>query len=434
MGDDRWSASEQSRYLLSNATVPTACLSDPLPSEDDLSRADILIADGNIEKIARTIETDAPIIDLDLDMVWPAFIDIHTHLDKGHIWARNRNPDGSFDGALAATGTDRSQHWTAEDVRARMNFSLQSAYAHGSKLLRTHLDSVPPQHQISWPLFQEVRADWAGRIELQAVSIVGVDSVLDGNYFTDLLSQIQAADGVLGVVTYPIPEIREALDIVFRAAQERGMDLDLHVDETGDAQVECLRYIAEAAIKFNFQGRIVCGHCCSIAKQHEDQVEETLDLVEKAGIAIVSLPMCNMYLQDRNNGNTPRWRGVTLLSEMAARGIPVAVASDNTRDPFYAYGDLDMIEVYREATRILHFDHPVGDWPSTVTKQAADIVGRSDIGRIAPGVGADLVICRARTWTELLSRPQADRTIIRDGSRISPQLPDYRELDYLMRK
>ena len=33
------------------------------------------------------------------------------------------------------------------------------------------------------------------------------------------------------------------------------------------------------------------------------------------------------------------------------------VASDNTRDPFYAYGDLDMIEVFREATRILHFDH-----------------------------------------------------------------------------
>jgi cytosine deaminase len=59
---------------------------------------------------------------------------------------------------------------------------------------------------------------------------------------------------------------------------------------------------------------------------------------------------------------TPRWRGVTLVHEMKARGIPVAFASDNTRDPFYAYGDLDMVEVMREATRIAHLDHsmPIG--------------------------------------------------------------------------
>jgi cytosine deaminase len=45
-----------------------------------------------------------------------------------------------------------------------------------------------------------------------------------------------------------------------------------------------------------------------------------------------------------------------------------AVASDNTRDPFYAYGDLDMLEVYRNGTRIVHFDHPVADWPQRCRK------------------------------------------------------------------
>jgi cytosine/adenosine deaminase-related metal-dependent hydrolase len=76
--------------------------------------------------------------------------------------------------------------------------------------------------------------------------------------------------------------------------------------------------------------------------------QATLDKVARAGLSVVSLPMCNMYLQDRRaDATTPRWRGVTLLHEMAARGINVAVASDNTRDPFYAYGDLDVLEVYR---------------------------------------------------------------------------------------
>ena len=136
-----------------------------------------------------------------------------------------------------------------------------------------------------------------------------------------------------------------------------------------------------------------------------------------------------MYLQDRVAGRTPRWRGVTLLHEMRTRGIPVAVASDNTRDPFYAYGDLDVLEVFREAVRILHFDHPFGDWPRTVTQTPAALMRRPDRGVLKQGGKADLVLFRARAWSELLSRPQSDRTVIRAGKAIDRTLPDYRELD-----
>ena len=61
-------------------------------------------------------------------------------------------------------------------------------------------------------------------------------------------------------------------------------------------------------------------------------------------------------------GRTPRWRGVTLLHEMKAAGLRVAVAGDNCRDPFYAYGDHDMLETFTNAVKILHLDHPLGDW------------------------------------------------------------------------
>jgi cytosine deaminase len=143
--------------------------------------------------------------------------------------------------------------------------------------------------------------------------------------------------------------------------------------------------------------------------------------------------MCNMYLQDRTAGRTPRWRGVTLLHEMRARGIGVAVASDNTRDPFYAYGDLDAVEVYREATRILQLDHPIGDWPHVVTVAPSTVAGFGD-GGIAEGMAADLVLFRARTFNEFLARPPQDRIILRAGRPISRVLPDYRELDHLMER
>lgn len=63
-------------------------------------------------------------------------------------------------------------------------------------------------------------------------------------------------------------------------------------------------------------------------------------------------------LQDRDQKGerTPRWRGVTLLHELRSHGIPVAIASDNTRDQFYAYGDLDMLEVFNQVPKPISSD------------------------------------------------------------------------------
>jgi cytosine deaminase len=365
-------------------------------------------------------------------MVWPAFVDMHTHIDKGHIWPRKSNPDGTFLGALEAVRADREANWSAKDIRARMEFSLRSAYAHGTALLRTHIDSLPPQHDISWPVFAEMRDRWAGRIELQAVALYPVDAILDDHFAAEITAILRRHGGLLGAATFMIPELDKALDRIFRIAEENGFDIDLHVDEAEDPAVRSLRHIADMALKFRFAGKVTVGHTCSLALQPKEEADETMRRVAEAGIAVVSLPMCNMYLQDRHAGRTPRWRGVTLLHEMRARGIEVAVSSDNTRDPFYAYGDLDPVEVFREAVRILQLDHPFADWPRIVTRAPAEILKRPDFGMIGVGHGADLILFRARTWTEFLARPQSDRTVIRAGKAIDRRLPDYRELDELM--
>ncbi|WP_282605575.1 cytosine deaminase [Pelagibius sp. Alg239-R121] len=399
---------------------------------DGLIAADLRIEGERIAEItSAAARPGCNVIDQRGGMVLPCFVDMHTHIDKGHIWPRKSNSDGTFDGALAAVIEDRSAHWGAEDVRRRMDFSLRCAYAHGTAALRTHLDSSDPQHKISWPLFAEIRREWAGRIDLQAVSILGIDRFLEG-FGPELADQVAKSGGILGAVTFMMPELDEALDIIFQLAIERGLDLDFHSDETADPESRSLRQVAEAAIRNDFTGRIVCGHCCSIANQPADEAEACLDLLLEAGIAVVSLPMCNMYLQDRAGQQTPHWRGVTLLREMRDWGIPVAVASDNTRDPFYGYGDLDGLEVLREAVRILQLDCPVGEWVSAMTRWPADIIGRPDLGRLSVGGTADLVLFDGRNYSELLSRPESNRQVIRDGRIIDRSLPDYRELDDLM--
>lgn len=432
------SVPDTARFALTGGVAP-ACLVDDRDADarvdaDGLSAVDIAVADGRIAAIAprgALPALDGPAVDLEGGMIWPGFVDMHTHIDKGHIWPRAANPDGGFDGALRAVQADRAAHWTAEDVRARMDFSLRCAFAHGTTGLRTHLDSTAPQHAISWPVFREARAQWAGRIALQAVSLFGIDPALDDGFLDALADLVADCGGVLGCVTFPIPDLDAALDRIFRAAEARGLALDFHADETLDPASRTLRAIARAKLRHRFEGPVVAGHCCSLSTQSGEDAARTLDLVAEAGIAVVSLPMCNMYLQDRRGDRTPRHRGVTLLHEMKARGIRVAVASDNTRDPFHAYGDLDMLEVFAQAVRIGQLDHPIGDWPGAVTRVPADILGLEAMGRIAVGGPADLVLCNGRGWTELMARPQADRVVLRGGSPIDTTPPDYRELDAL---
>lgn len=406
---------------LDNVTIPACLLGQP----GDLLRTSLHIAGNRI--------TDQPgqPVDLRGAMLFPCFVDMHTHLDKGHIWPRAPNPDGSFMGALTTVGADRTARWSAGDVAARMEFALRSAYAHGTSAIRTHLDAIPPQDAISFPVFAAKRAEWAGRITLQAVCLIGADDFSTDGPFRATADIVAAAGGVLGMVTYPLPDIATRIRQFLAMATERGLSVDFHVDETLDPASNTLRLIAEAVLASGFAAPVVVGHCCSLSAMEDGAALATLDLVAKAGIHVVSLPLCNLYLQDRHSNRTPRMRGITLVHEMAARGIPVSFASDNTRDPFYAYGDMDMLEVMREATRIGQLDHSRLDWPLAFTQTPARAIGLEAPG-LAPGAPCDLVICRARSWTELFSRPQSDRIVIRAGRQIDRTLPDYAELDALM--
>lgn len=396
----------------------------PLRLENVTVPACLFGRDGDL---IRTSLGDGQTVDMSGAMVLPCFTDMHTHLDKGHIWPRCPNPDGSFFGALSTVGTDRTARWTAEDVAARMEFSLRCAYAHGTAAIRTHLDAAAPQDAISFPVFARKRAEWAGRITLQAVCLIGAEDFSTEGAFRQTADLVAAHQGILGMVTYPLPDIAHRIRAFLTMAADRNLSADFHVDETLDSASNTLRMIAEAVLDSGFHAPVVVGHCCSVSAMAETDAMATLDLVAKAGLHVVSLPMCNLYLQDRRSHRTPRLRGITLVHEMKARGINVSFASDNTRDPFYAYGDMDMLEVLREATRIGHLDHSEADWVKTVTTNPASAMGITTA--FDP---QNCLIFRARNWNELLSRPQSDRIVLRNGIQIDRSLPDYAELDPLM--
>lgn len=418
--------------LLRNLRAPQVVVPDigSKPVADGLCAVDITLSGGKITEVAPAAHPVQDGFDMGQRLVWPATVDCHTHIDKGQAWTRSPNPDGTFLGAINAAGADFDTYQTSQDVAARANFALRSAYAHGTALLRTHVDASPETFDTRFGVLSEIAQDWAGRIDVQLCPFTGIQ---DDRAWLDRLALASKGNdtGALSVFLQAGPDLDAGLDRVFQCAMAHEIALDFHADENLDPESNCLEAIAKAALRHAFERSILVGHCCSLSVQSAAQVDRTLDLVEKTQIGIVALPLCNLYLQDRQTGMSPRQRGIAPLKDIRARGIPVAIASDNARDAFYAYGDLDVPDLFRDAMRMMQLDHPVGSWPATVTTTPADLLGQPGMGRLRVGGGADLIVFSARNWSEFAARAPKDRFVIRAGSLIDPAPPDFSDLDKL---
>src|SRR5688500_11916007 len=116
-------------YRLTTARIPLPLVTSAGLAADaeGFALVDITVAEGRIASVVpagpASLDSALPNLHFDSGIVLPRLVDIHTHLDKGHIWPRRPNPDGTFMRALESAGADREANWSADDVRARMDFA-----------------------------------------------------------------------------------------------------------------------------------------------------------------------------------------------------------------------------------------------------------------------------------------------------------------------
>lgn len=422
-----------------NLKVPAGCV-DPvllpangLDAEDPAVLVDVAIADAAFIQVVLAGSGTAPMdatetIDLGGAITFPGFLDAHVHLDKTHTWGRSPNRSRTFPDAIETLFKDEA-HWTEEDILRRADFALQCAYAHGTTAIRSHFNCPAGPLRHHHHILRELAERWADRLTLQYLPLCadgGYSTPTDEAYFDRAVASGCCAIGGMPLMN---PDLRAQLDRMFALAAERAMPLDLHIDENPDPASETLREVALGVLRNAFPHPVTCGHCCSLSRQSSERQADTLRFVAEAGLHIIPLPMCNSFLMDRGVGEdgplTPQWRGVTLIHEMLSAGINVAVASDNVRDAFYAWGDYDVAEVFQQSTRIAQLDSRLAEAAAMVTANPARLMQLLDRGKIAPGQRADFVTFAARSLNELLARPNTPRTVYRKGERSAAAAPDY---------
>ncbi len=431
-------------YVLRRARVPSCFFREPVPGlvadGEGSFMVDLKIVGGKFAAIVPTGTVDfggVASVDVEGRQVWATLIDMHTHLDKGQVIPRAM-PDGTLDGGMTGTFEDRKR-WTHADMRTRMEFGLRCAYAHGVSAIRTHLDSVDDKVGLSYEVFSELRAAWAGRVELQAVGLSPL-TFFRKDWGREQADRVASLKGILGGTTDAIGhfdgaanhELADLLDLFFEIAGTRNLDVDLHADQSDNPAAYSLPLIAESVLRTGYKGRVVASHCVNLALQPDDVIARTIELCAKAKIMFVTLPTPMMYLQDRKPGRTPRWRGVTAAQELLAAGIPVAIGGDNCRDAWFPFGDHDMVDTVQQSVRVFQLDAPVAQAVAMAGPIPSAIVDEPRVGWIEVGAAARLILFKARTLNELMCRAQADRIVLNNGRRVTDGVPEYSELDAIM--
>ena len=429
---DRWPDRLPPSYWLRGARVPVNLLDRPSPARATDPVA-LLIAGAHITAIEAQPHGEMPVFDLDGATVLPAFVDPHTHLDKGDLLAVGLHPSRSLLGAIEAVKADYA-HWAPDELAARIDFGLQEAWAHGTRALNSYCDWSESSGPMAWQALQEARQRWRGRIELVLTSLAPVDMLADPVASERLARHVAQAGGVLGWFAYAAPHVPALLPRAFDLAERFDLRLDFHIDEHLDASHIHTLPVARLALQRGLGARTVCGHVCALSRLAPPQLSEVLEVVAASGLSLVSLPLTNLYLQDSSQQGprrTPRWRGLAPVHEALALGIPVAFGSDNHRDCFLPFGDLDPLRTLALAAGAAQLDDAVHQWAHAITRTAAGALGLAWDGVLRSGAPADLVLHPGRTSAEVLSRPELGRQVLRAGQRIHATRPDFRSLDGL---
>ncbi len=387
----------------------------------DGSVVDITITDGTVTSVdpagshdAASPIPDATVHNMDGWLVLPAFAEPHAHLDKALSAIHAPNAAGDLEGAISSwiAALERGV-LTLEDVTDRATRALEKLLVHGVTAVRTHVDVGGPVG------VDHVRAVHAARTALgdrMTVQICGlVHSPIagpDGRHNRQALDDAIAAGlDVIGGCSYREPDVEGVLDELFARANDAGLPLDLHVDETLDPSILTLDLIAKRVLDGQVSTPVGASHCVSLAVQDEATQHAVSARVAESHVGVVTLPHTNLFLQGRDHPQSMP-RALTAIAALEQSGARLCAGADNVQDPFNPVGRSDPFET---ASLVVMAGHrSIDDAVSMVSDRVRTHLGLPHAG---PEVGAegDLVAVDAASLREAVADAPSARKVFRAG-------------------
>jgi cytosine deaminase len=376
-----------------NATLP------------DGSRCDIDVERGRIAALLPASPATPDAVDLGGTLVLPPLVDGHIHLDKtllGLTWVPNQAAGNQVSDRIEAERRVRAAR-TVPEFETGSNL-VRQVIASGTLHMRTHVDV---DNQLGLRNLHEVLKIRDHFRELVTIEIVAFpqSGILRSPGTAALLDEAiaQGADLVGGLDPVGIDGDLDAhLDAVFAIAERRGVGVDIHLHDRGEAGLSQILAIAERTEASGLQGKVAVSHAFALGSVSIDRVTRAADVLARAGVAIMS--------------HGPGGATIPPLKLLRERGVEVFGGSDNIRDAWSPFGNGDMLERamligYRANFR---HDEELALALDMVTAAAARVLGLADYG-FKVGGPADFVTVEATTLAEAVATRKRRNLVVKSG-------------------
>ena len=291
-------------------------------------------------RIAAILPPDAPappagqILDLDGDLLLPALVDGHMHLDKtlfGLPWT----PHAAEPFRMSRIATDQALLPSLPlDTAARAGALIRRCVANGTAHIRTHADITPAFGLSALEGVLAARESHQAAVTVQVVAFpqAGVMRA-GGKPMLDLLDAAIAAGAELvgGIDPCEVDrDPRGQLDGIFAIAEKRGVGVDIHLHEPGELGLFSLQEICARVAAHGMAGRATISHGFCLGAISESKQKATAEMMAKAGVALVT--------HGAGNATMPP------LMLLRRAGVRVFCGNDDVRDTWSPYGNADMLE------------------------------------------------------------------------------------------
>ena len=391
--------------VLSNVTLP------------DGRSADVHVGGGRVVAIAAcgsAVPPAATFHQLDGRLLLPAMVEPHAHLDKALLASSTTNETGDLLGAIAAMNLAMATgHFTRQGLVARASAALEMLIGNGVTAVRTHVNVGEGFGATYVEAVMEAGARCRGLIDVQIVSLT--HSPLAGTAGAAnrvaLAAALSAGADLVGACPHLDTDPSGCLAVVFDAAEEAGVGIDLHTDETLDPSVLTLREMARTVQERGFRHPVAASHCVSLSMQPLDVQRRVAGEVAAAGISVIPQPQTNLYLQSRGTA-TAAPRGLAPIDVLREAGVLVAAGGDNVQDPFNPIGRGDPLET---AALLVLAGHQLPDVAyRMVSNDAREVLGFERV-EMQVGDPADFVVMSVSSVREAIAIADQDRMVFKAG-------------------
>jgi cytosine/creatinine deaminase len=379
-----------------------------------LDPVDLAIADGRIVAVGSPAGPARETFDLDGRLVTPGLVEAHIHLDKALLSDRVSGSADTAAEAIRLTGQAK-RGFTTADIAARARRVLDMAVAAGTTAMRAHVEVDPIVGLAGMEAMLALEREYAPAVDIQLCAFAQEGILQAPGTETLLRRALEMGADLVGGCPYNDTDATRHIEIVFALAREFGVDADFHVDFFDEPEHLHVREIVRQTERLGWQKRVAVGHLTELAAlPPAEQAALTADLA-RAGIGVISLPLTDLYLMGRADSRNVR-RGLAPIRRLLEAGVPVALASNNIRNPFTPIGTADPAHLTFVGAVAAHMGTPelMRELVATVTTYPARILNLRDYG-CAAGCRADLVAWDCRRPEEIVTSLPARRLVVKGG-------------------